>query len=264
MRPRIQSTARVQMQMEHVPQLVLFADMLGFGTLSEKGDAFIDVTFDVIDLLRPLTDHVTVAKRRRQDWFIGFHSAVTQITLRERKRLGNHSVISFSDSVFITGAELGVLKCASALMRLCIWKHIPVRMGLGWGSWIELHFGSSMFPARRQHAAQFYGSGVTSAYHAEHKGGKGLRIFVHPGAAKQLGASKHIIPLPPGEETALATHEVNYGRRTHQGRLGELRTLQNLKDTVKEMSGGAKKEVAHYIATQSALNRMEADIDKRR
>jgi hypothetical protein len=172
-----------------VRRFVLYADILGFGALTEQGDDDAEPAFDIIELVRPDTDKVKIAPNTRDGWFLGFHSAVTQITFRDRIRLAGHSLVAFSDSVFLVGDRLGVVSSATALMRLCLLKHIPVRMGIGYGTWIEVHFGSSFATARRHHAAQFFGSGVTTAHHAESKGGKGLRIFVHPAAAAQLQAS---------------------------------------------------------------------------
>ncbi|HYN07176.1 MAG TPA: hypothetical protein VES67_07275 [Vicinamibacterales bacterium] len=207
---------------------------------------------DVIELIRPETMRIPInaAQKGRQAWFLGFHRAVNQITLRERVALGMHSVVIFSDSVFLVGDEAGIVHSATSLMRLCMLQRIPVRMGIGYGTWTELHFGSSFSAKRRQHAARFFGSGVTSAYYAEHKGGKGLRIFVHPKAATALRSCPQLMALPPRDRNEYASHELNFVKRRGGGQKNQMRSFLRLKACVEEMEEAANREDIHYRSTR--------------
>jgi hypothetical protein len=241
-----------------IKRLVLFADILGFGALTQSGDSS-DDSIDVIELIRPNKWGWSSerAKKSRGGWFLGFHSAVAQMTLKGRGRLGNHSVVSFSDSVFLTGDDEGVLVVAAGLMRLCLFKNIPVRMGIGYGTWTELQFGSSFTRSRRYHAAQFFGSGVSAAFGAEHQGGKGMRIFVHPSAALHLRDNRRLLSLPPSDVSTEASHELDY-LKSRGGATARRKSFEEIRRSVNAMSRSARGAKEHYVRTRRSLVRMRA------
>ena len=69
------------------------------------------------------------------------------------------------------------------------------------GTFVILRFRSDLSLRADTHAAQFVGTGVLWAHAAcERSGLKGLRVFIHPSAAKRLG------PPQFGDPPMLAAH----------------------------------------------------------
>jgi len=242
---------------------VLFADILGFADFIETQE---DLPHDdrwqqEILLSRPksIQKPGVVNYRIRESWFISFHRAVYQVAARGVVTLGDHTVVAFSDSVFVMSDKAeGVLAAARALMRLCLGMGVPVRMGIGYGAWRELRFSSAFTRRIRNHAAQFLGSGVVRAYRAESRGGKGMRIFVHHSAAGSF-QSLDLVRLPTSETSPHASHEVNYFKKPRRQSKNYLDERMPNKDILLNLDGLREmfpEKRAYYNATFAAIKRM--------
>jgi hypothetical protein len=100
---------------------------------------------------------------------------------------------------------------SQALMRDLISFGVPVRMGIGRGSFRGLRLTTDISDEVRRHSSQFLGTGVIRAHQAESCGLKGLRILIHP--------DSEITEDWPGDMCAVTegsgpicpvTHELNY------------------------------------------------------
>jgi hypothetical protein len=111
----------------------------------------------------------------------------------------------FSDSAFVIFRDLNTAICfAQDFMRDLISFRVPVRMGIGRGTFRGLRLTTDISDEVRRHSSQFLGTGVIRAVKAESCGLKGLRIFIHP--------ESKIIETWPGDLCAGA-------QDGHQGKL---------------------------------------------
>src|SRR5438034_11032483 len=91
------------------------------------------------------------------------------------------TAITFSDSVFLaTGHLYEGVDFATSFAESMMASKVPVRMGIGYGSFSALKFRSTVTSDGSDHASQFLGTGVVRAHKAEQCGIKGMRILLHP------------------------------------------------------------------------------------
>lgn len=100
----------------------------------------------------------------------------------QRQRLyGGITAMLFSDCAFLNpGGSLRAALIATDLMREFIKAGVPVRMGIGKGTFYPFGYSTdtgadSMLVSK----SRFLGTAVVRAHAAERCGGKGMRIFVH-------------------------------------------------------------------------------------
>jgi hypothetical protein len=119
----------------------------------------------------------------------------------------------FSDSAFVATTDArDLLGFCRGLMRVMMNHHVPVRAGIGAGS-----FASFDIETRRAAGGHvfvrcpFAGSAVVRAYRAESCGLRGLRCFVHPSfvEAAPPAALEELMALDDNERRASASHEVD-------------------------------------------------------
>jgi hypothetical protein len=122
------------------------------------------------------------------------------------------TMMVFSDSVFVgTTDAASCMSFCEILMRYCIEADVPVRTGVGYGTFVTHGFSFESNPRLKIVTTQFFGSAVIRAVDAE-KVLKGTRIALHPRTAKVL-KEKHVeqddklIELPAGVATKCASHE---------------------------------------------------------
>ena len=143
--------ARMPIMAPYPNQFVLFADLLGFKRLVLDSAT---PTIDELDFRNPprfmhvgstLTSLYSDIRPNNllAETFIAFHKAVND-TVQETSWLTPDtpaSIYVFSDSVFVAAANVGdCLGFAERLMGLCIAEHAPIRMGVGFGSFIPFGF----------------------------------------------------------------------------------------------------------------------------
>ncbi len=265
-------------------QFVLFADLLGFKGLvldSKRPDV------DELDFRNPpifmkigsLSTLYSGIKEsnRLSETFNNFHGSI-QDTLQQMLWLRPVSVYVFSDSIFVAAPEIAdCLGYAERLMNLCVAREAPIRMGVGYGSFIPFGFEFQESPMLKFISSQFLGSGVVQAAVSE-TCIKGMRIALHdsvvdqvrdkPYASYKLLAIPEVEVLKPKDGTKPeVTHEWNY-----LGAWQEPLNLYNpaypkldnvLVDTLKMHIARMQKATAttpavheQYDKTFGALNRM--------
>ncbi len=240
---------------------VVFADVLGFADLTENHA----VNVDRLNLLAgPIGENVWAQIRAAESdplaaTFVRFQRgikfAIDLATLQHRV-----TSITFSDSVFFATAHLDeAVQVASTLVRHSVWQKVPIRVGIGFGTFAVLGFDTRTAGSATANSAQFLGTGVVRAHQAESCGLKGIRIFLHPTAADLVGTRDHdphgvvrILPCPedPGDNRARVATEVNYWP---DAPTEEKRLWQSLQDMWQNCPPAARQQ---YHSTATAMNRM--------
>jgi len=167
--------------------------------------------------------------------------------------------ILFSDSAFFASSHPAqTLTFAEGLVTMLYYQHVPVRAGIGAGSFSLVDVSLNSRVGGAQATAAFLGSAVVRAYRAESSGVKGLRVLVHPSACQGLHALRgvQLEPLPVHETTIHATHEVNL---VHGG----TGLAESLPHEVFKLLTDMEQQVPenvrdHYSATRAAIHRMVA------
>lgn len=179
-------------------KVVLFVDVLGFAELTKSYSVDIDL-LKAVD--RPLSafnlDTIDkVSNNRLTHVFSGFHRSLRG-ALWFTQMSHPLTAITFSDSAFIaTTYVYQAVKIAIDLIQSLMPQGIPVRIGIGYGSFAALRFRSDITSDGGDHAAQFLGTAIVHAHAAETCGIKGLRILLHPSVMPLLDDINHN-PLPP-------------------------------------------------------------------
>ena len=244
---------------EDQEQTLIFVDLLGFAALIEKHPCRIEDA--------PPTD----------DGYEVVHTAPTQSQFNLFDQVLDHSIqqpdggitaMLFSDCAFLNpGNSLRAALIAIDLMREFIKAGVPVRMGIGKGTFYSFGYstdtgGDSMVVSK----SRFIGTAVVRAHAAEQCGGKGMRIFVHP---KVDGLDSHadfkILPVPKASKAA--KWELDY---LCQSRSGQERSTVDACDRELFSRVAAMKDPKaklsirkHYVATLKALNRMRKSRGRR-
>ena len=185
----------------------------------------------------------------------------------------NSTVIAFSDSAFVAVPYfLNALYLGRDIMRECIRQKIPVRMGIGGGSFLILGFGSDVRPTNAYNSASFLGTAVVRAHRAEKCGIKGFRILLHPSVAEsseyqhllkkhEKPSHCHVIRCGDDEvsNSTGVTMECNY-LYLRGGGPGEPLNIA-LRDSLNDMLAEAPSTFKHqYTASVAALDRMAAAV----
>jgi hypothetical protein len=164
--------------------------------------------------------------------------------------------ITFSDSVYvISESRNAAIVFAISMMRKAFTAHVPIRIGIGYGSFTRLAFSTVHHPSGALVAqSPFLGTAVIRAYRAERCGSPGFRIFVHPSAASE-DPEKAWLLLTLEEPSDHCVQEVNYvNRRPPSPGLDDL--LRDLAKMRRDASG--TRALRHYDETERALKRLNA------
>lgn len=177
-------------------KVVLLVDLLGFASLTEEHALQLDY---IIESERPLANIAMVLSGKKNpltETFISFHRALkSAINLAQM----HHPVtaITFSDSAFIATNQLyQAVNIAMYFVKALVSQGIPVRAGIAYGTFSAVRFRSDVTLEGGDHAAYFLGTAVVRAHAAETCGIKGIRILLHPSAAKLLKDPQHNTPSP--------------------------------------------------------------------
>jgi hypothetical protein len=241
---------------EDEERTLLYIDVLGFADLTKAFRTRVETHRD------RKTGFVGSSITPIQSQIIGFHNAIDRWIFHESLYYGNVIAMLFSDCAYIdAGNSMAAALLAQEIMRECIQKRVPVRMGLGRGTFYPLNFSTENAGNVQISRSRFIGTAAVFAHAAEQSGGKGMRVFLHPSVVPDLqGLSSRVKVLPIQKPFRNATHEVDYLHEpTPMGRTPSAddqdRTVFQI---VKEMEDPAAplKIRRQYIETIKALNRM--------
>jgi hypothetical protein len=249
-------------------RVVLFVDILGFAALCEQFPIDIEGLTFKDRILSPSLDIISHIQRPRNplsEVFSDFHYSLKWV-LQTASMRHPLTAITFSDSAFIATHEaFQGIDIAINLIESLMPQKVPVRIGIGYGSFSALRFRSDITSTSGDHAAQFLGTSVVRSHAAETCGIKGIRILLHPSVMPLL-ADIHLKPPRRGpnhiairaiecseaerSNKAGVTHEIDYW---YFAPTREAAAWRGLQDMWNEAPTSAQP---HYQATAEAINRM--------
>ncbi len=139
---------------------------------------------------------------------------------------------SFSDCAYLIYDDPKGILLATAIAMRHFYHRVPVRGGIGYGNF---GMGRTVHESDGKSSsteASLFGSALVRAFEAEHCGLKGMRVFVHSGAAPQLAATHKGITV----YSELDYAEIEEGERP-----------QTLGGTVIELQGESAPNVRHEL-----------------
>jgi hypothetical protein len=194
---------------------------------------------------------------------------VLDLAVREEELNGGLQAMLFSDCAYIrAGNPVRSVMVAGALMRQFIKFKVPVRMGIGAGTFYDFEYSTntsndSMVVSK----SRFLGTAVLNAYAAEQCGGKGMRIFIdsslrdtlsRPGQCSRIMRMQKPLKGVGWELNYLNEQRVPGERPTAEEADAEIfATVAALKDPKAPLSVRR-----HYIDTLKALNRMSYSLGR--
>jgi len=252
-------------------KVVLFVDLLGFASLTEAHGIDLD---DVRARSMPISPDSLgrlLASRDNPltETFTHFHRCLkAAIDLGKMKH--PLTAITFSDSAFVATTHL--VEAANVAVDLLRWlmpSRVPVRIGIGYGTFEAVRFRSDVTVDGGDHAAHFLGTGVVRSHAAEKCGIKGIRLLLHPSVVPLLTDPVHNSALPHEnqfrylecsvQESANATgvqYEIDWWRFAVTAEARAWQALQDMWDAAPQFAQ------VHYQATAEAINRMRVKQGK--
>lgn len=240
---------------EDAERTVIFADMLGFADLTLKFPTH---------LIHSGPDErgfKSSSSSETFNLFNRFHGILDHCVF-EHRRQGPVRAMLFSDCAFLElGTSLLAALTAAELTRAFIREKVPVRMGIGRGTFYPFYFSTELTDSSVISRSRFIGTAVVRAHAAEQCGGKGLRILVHPSLQEELSTFQHRIrPLPLMNMYANAKWELDflYEQRPAAEKPSAEENDRELFRAVGEMRHKTMppEVLFHYSETISAMNRM--------
>lgn len=225
---------------------MVYLDLLGFAALVEANPEHFMT--EPVDRPSWRTWHTNPAAYRLSL----FHQVLESNISSEQP---NHAMV-FSDCAF--GIFYTPTACAGfavALMQDFLRVKVPVRMGLGFGTFRAMGTTSELRDRATVVRAMFGGTSIVRAVAAETCGGKGMRIFAHNSFSELF----HAIPVseqhqklqPVPKQLKSVSHEIDYVSGFNPEKIDEC--VAN----VKQMADSSPAEVQnHYSDTLAALSRM--------
>jgi hypothetical protein len=251
---------------------VVYADILGFSDLVMSMPDTIDVldgfyysTMSLAQLRASFAEEPVPDALTRT--FAAFHRAL-DIRVSELVNADPLQSIVFSDSAFVVFRDPNTaIYFAQAFMRDLISFRIPVRMGIGPGTFRGLRLTTDISDEVRRHSSQFLGTGVIRAHQAESCGLKGLRIFIHPDSEMKEDWPGDLCEVaddtPQPKLQSPVTRELNYIERAPDfiPRTGGAQTTdeaynQLVTAVTEMMNASPERAKPQYQQTLAALARM--------
>ncbi|SRR6266566_817685 len=246
-------------RLEDEPKTLIFVDILGF---------------------RDITEHYRVRVQEQHDKETGrYYARTTEIqrqincfnsvldsSVSELAPWGGTQAMLFSDCAFLVFSKtvpneypaVRVRWVAPDLMRKFIKNRVPVRMGIGKGTFYDIEYLTTTNGRLITSKSRFIGTAVVHACEAEKCGGKGLRIFVDDSAEEDSSHMGRHLPLPQPLKSVRWELDYLYDPQPI-GKQEQLeRDDRELFDSVVSMNTPDLKEDArlHYTETLAAINRM--------
>jgi hypothetical protein len=249
---------------------VVYADVLGFSHLVMSMENYIDTldgfqysTMSIAQLQESFRDD-PIPNPLAQT-FGAFHRTL-DIHISKALNADPLQSIVFSDSAFVVFRDLNTaMWFAQSCMRNLILLGVPVRMGIGRGTFRGLRLTTDISDEVRRHSSQFLGTGVIRAHEAESCGLKGLRIFIHPDSEMKEDWPGDFCEVegdtPQLRMARRVTHELNYLEHRPDFRSDGPQTTDESHDELvvgvtTMMNKSPDQEKHQYQQTFAALARM--------
>jgi hypothetical protein len=237
------------MREEDIEQTLLFVDMLGAAALTEQFPRRVaDSGPDEAGFY-----HTSTTPAPNQ---FNLFTRVLDVRVQECQYYHPLRAMLFSDCAFLElGNPVMMALMAPKLMRDFVLNKVPVRMGIGKGTFYPFKFSTDITGSTIVTRSLFMGTAVVRAHRAEQCGGKGMRIFVHPSAEPEF-VSKNVALVRAYEHSKAELDFLHEARPVQQKPSAE-EDDRKLFDAVLEMKEAAPEgEQNHYLDTLEAINRM--------
>src|SRR5262249_30491072 len=175
---------------EDQPKSLIFVDILGFAATTNEYKIRV----------RHFTDQGTgfsgSSTTEMQGRINRFDTVLDQCVFEE-SNYGGIQAMLFSDCAFLVfDNSVRAVHVARNLMRRFIKWGVPVRMGIGKGTFYDIEYltktnGGSVIVSK----SRFIGTAVINAYAAEQCDGKGMRIFLDASIEEDLRHIQRHLPL---------------------------------------------------------------------
>jgi hypothetical protein len=238
-------------------QFVAFGDLMGFAALvegspqPEEADLAMQARGGKSALAASMAWQNPLTKQ-----YSSFHTELGR-ALREIPLRAPVSAVVFSDSFFVaSGKDSDVFDFAERFMRVCLFRKLPIRIGIGYGSFVSQRFSYESTYGLEIISAQFLGTGVVFAHRAERVEERGLRIFVHRSAAQATSSEsikrKLILLHTPFE----VSHELSFmPEKASESEHVDGTIVVNLTEMANNSSRDTRVQ-RHYDATRAAIDLM--------
>jgi len=242
---------------------MMCVDLLGFAQLVRAHPQIDDHTFTHVDRLTRQTPYDGLVAQ-----FVNFHQIVeNEFTQFAAQLLSGAAtqVVTFADSVYITMPALKEAAATAArLMRELIGAEVPVRIGIGCGTFVALRFQPPLGDAHPAvYASQFLGTAIVNARDAVQSDAKGLRILLHsstaPYATDEDLDSPQLLPVPKGTGLVSGAGSHDVWAEINYSSPADAHVDEALIAAMRRMKDRAGANASHhYTATFDAFNRMRA------
>jgi hypothetical protein len=225
---------------------VVYLDLLGFAALVEASPKhFMTKPSDIVS-------SQTLPSNPAAERLAAFHEIIDSEISAEQP---NHAMV-FSDCAFgVFYTPTACADFAAVLMQDFLRAQVPVRMGLGFGTFhaggTSTRFAENSTVVR----SMFGGTSVVRAVTAEGCGGKGMRIFAHSSFSElyaKIKSNEHhreLVRVP--SQLKSVSYEVDFAH----GR--DPKEVSELIGNIQQMARSLPDEVQdHYSETLRALSRM--------
>jgi len=240
---------------EDVEHTLILVDMLGFAALTERH------RIRLVPYGPNEHGYTGTSTSPLQTQYNRFHR-ILESCISEQRLSGGMQAMLYSDCAYLdAGNSVRSALIATELMRNFLRERVPVRMGIGRGTFYAFGFSIDVSDSTTVTRSLFAGTAVIHAHSAERSSGKGMRIFVHPSLETErhlIERSVRMVPLPKPNDGA--RWELNYLYKTRpaaqqptadESDLELFEVVKSMKDPKANM-----KVRRQYIETHKALNRM--------
>jgi hypothetical protein len=241
---------------------VLFIDILGFAKLVEENPTVL-----YRDEKHDSDDNVEIRVTPSIKRYSAFQGILDEL-VSANGLVTDFKAMIFSDCAFVVcGEPSDTAILAVRLMRRFLLCGVPVRMGLGFGTYHHLLSSSESKVTK----AVFYGTGIVRSHAAESSGYKGMRVFVHPTVEPHLDSIRAAVDVlelcEANEHAAWELSILNQDEPKSEVLKDALeldrdlwKALRRIRATVQ--SNADKGVLRQYDCTERALNRMRAKVGR--
>jgi hypothetical protein len=240
---------------EDAERTLIFVDMLGFANLTKQ------LRYRVLHYPPDEMGFQVSSVSEIQSRLMRFRRVLDMCTF-ETSLTGSLHAMLFSDCAFLdVGTSLNAALTATDLIRNFIKEKVPVRIGMGKGTFYPLMFSTETSGKTIVARSLFVGTAIINSHAAEQCGGKGIRIFVHSSLKDELstiGRRVKILDLTKPYKDVLWELDYLAERKPSSQASLEEENDRKLFDAIVEMNDltAPLKVKRQYSETLKALNRM--------
>ena len=241
---------------EDEPRALIFVDILGF-------EAITNVYQVRVQDFGPNEHGFTGSSTTEMSNRINRFNTVLDRCVFEETLTGGIQAMLFSDCAFLVfETSLRAAVVAAGLMRDFIKRGVPVRMGIGKGTFYDIEYVTNTnVGSVTVSKSRFIGTAVVRAHASEQCGGKGMRIFLDSSLEEDLpSVRRRIKTLPLARPAKGVNWELDYLHESAPA--SEQQKVEaadrELFDKVAWLKNPEwpRKVQRHYTETLAAMNRM--------